>query len=569
MSHSPVATFLRSLLDDRAEHLEGAPPDWTSESWHAALAVADAVPTVRRVALPELAWDVAGLADLRRVFPHAASFHLKQVASPTHPRATLADLLSTFWNAPLRALHTQGFRADGELPDGVPGFAGTLEALHLHGARPGVVERIIDRMGTRSRLREVTLAVDALRDGRVALESDTLDAVTVHVRKRPAGASLAFACRLPVLRELSLVAPRDDQTALDVASLCAVVVGARSTLRRVTLRAPHAWRHAVTLAETLAAAPGASRPELVVERLPRRELDTPEARAEDFAHLQRVRALGFAVDPVACLAVVDRPEHLHALAAPLSGLDALDLVGDVHGFLLRDPSRFATFAAARTLKFFDAGALTRDGLVALLAALPALTSLRLYNNHNPHMDGLTVRSASLESMYVTHFHALREFDVDAPALRELELDNCEVDPLDTLTARGVIQPVNTTIYGAYGERFLAALLEGDVALRLPALRVLSLRNNPIGFGSLQAIESMRVDVACRAGHPALRALHLANVPHLRTLTLRHLPALTTLSVHQCDDQGLGTTWLESADLAGLPDGCDVTLCAQSPGRAGI
>jgi hypothetical protein len=42
-----------------------------------------------------------------------------------------------------------------------------------------------------------------------------------------------------------------------------------------------------------------------------------------------------------------------------------------------------------------------------------------------------------------------------------------------------------------------------------------------------------------------------------------------LSVHQCDDGGPGTTWLEAVDLAGLPDGCEVTLCALTTGRVGL
>jgi hypothetical protein len=568
VSHGAVATFLQCLREQRAEHTAGAEVEWTRASWQGHLATAAEVPSVRRVALPPMAWDAAGLASLRRLFPQAHSFHLKQIASPAIQRATLAVLLSTFWDSPLRALRADGFGGAAGLPEGVPGFAATLEALHLRDAPPGLVERLIARMGSRSTLRAVTLAVDARHDPCVTLTGDTLEAVTLYVRKRPAGAALTFAGRLSALRDFSLTAQRDDLTELDVRSLGALLVGARATLTRVALRAPHAWRHAAALAEALAATPGPALPTIEVERLPLGAPEAPEARAEDFAHLQRVRARGFAVDPAACLAVVDRGEHLRALVDPLSTLDALHLVGEVHAFLLRDPSQLTVFRAARSLDVLDAGALTRDGLLALLQTLPALTSLRLTNNHNPQMDLLSLRSASLESACFTHFHALRGFDLDAPSLRALTLDNCDADTLDPIDdARGV-DGATVTIYGAFAERFLAALLDGEAVVRLPALRVLSLWNNPIGMGSLGAIEARRVAVACRAGHPSLRTLHLQNVAHLRSLTLRDLPALTTLSVSQCDDAGPGTTWLEAVDLAGLPAGCDVTLCALSPGRVG-
>lgn len=568
MSHGAVATFLQSLREQRAEHTEGADSEWTRASWHEALATAAEVPSVRRVALPPMAWDAAGLASLRRLFPRARSFQLKQVASPAMQRATLSDLLSVFWDAPLRALRADGFGAAAALPEGVPGFASTLEAIHLRDAPPGLVEHLVARLGSRATLREVTLAVDACHDPCVTLASDTLEAVTVYVRKRPAGAALTFAGRLPALRDFSLFAPRDDRTELDLPSLATLLVNARTTLTRIALRAPDAWRHAAALAEALSATPGPARPTIEVERLPRGDPEAAEARAEDFAHLQRVRALGFAVDPAACLAVVDRGEHLRALVDPLSTLDTLRLVGDAHDFLLRDPSQLSVFRAVRSLDVLNAGALTRDGLLALLQALPALTALRLTNNHNSQMDVLAVRSASLESACFTHFHALRGFDLDAPALRALTLDNCDADALDPIhEARGV-DGATVTTYGNLVERLLAALLDGDAAVRLPALCVLSLWNNPIGMGSLGAIEAMRVEVTCRAGHPSLRALHLQNVPHLRRLTLRQLPALATLSVSQCDDAGPGTTWLEAVDFAGLPEGCDVKRCALSPGRVG-
>ena len=568
MSHGAVVTFLQSLREQRAAHCEGADVAWTGESWRDALASAAEVPSVRHVTLPPIAWDAASLAALRRAFPNAVSLDLQQLASPSHPRATHADLLSTFWDAPLRALRGDGFGAAAGLPEGVPGFAGTLEALHLRDAPAGFVERLITRLGSRSTLRAVTLAVDARHDPRVTLIGDTLEAVTVRVRTRPAGAALTFAGRLPALRAFSLLAQRGDHTEIDLPSLGALLVGARATLTRVVLRAPHAGRHAAALADALAASPGPALPTLEVERLPIGDPEAPEARAEDFAHLQRVRARGFAVDPAACLAVVDRAEHLHALAEPLSALASLHLVGDVHDFLLRDPAQLSVFRAARSLDVRNAGALTRDGLLTLLQALPALTSLRLTNNHNPQMDLLSVRSASLESACFTHFHALRGFDLDAPSLRALTLDNCDAAALEPTPAVREVDGATVTIYGDFVERFLASLLDGDAAVRLPALRFLSLWNNPIGTGALGAIEAMRVEVACRAGHPSLRALHLQNVAHLRRLTLRRLPAFTTLTVSQCDDARPGTTWLEAVDLAELPAGCDVKLCALSPGRVG-
>ena len=75
MSHGAVAAFLQSLREQRAEHTEGADSEWTRASWHDALATAAEVPSVRRVTLPPIAWDAAGLSSLRRLFPQARSFH--------------------------------------------------------------------------------------------------------------------------------------------------------------------------------------------------------------------------------------------------------------------------------------------------------------------------------------------------------------------------------------------------------------------------------------------------------------------------------------------------------------
>ena len=109
------------------------------------------------------------------------------------------------------------------------------------------------------------------------------------------------------------------------------------------------------------------------------------------------------------------------------------------------------------------------------------------------MDVLAVRSASLESACFTHFHALRGFDVDAPALRTLTLDNCDADTLDPIDEAPGVNGATVTIYGNFAYRFLAPLLDGDPAVRLPTLRVLAPWNNPIGTGSLGATEAMRVE----------------------------------------------------------------------------
>ena len=143
MSHGEVAAFLQSLRAQRAAHPEGADFVWPGASWHDALATAAEVPSVRRVALPPMPWSAAGLASLRRVFPHAVSLQLKQLASPEVPRATLSDLLAPFLAAPMPALRAYGFVAASGLPAGVPVFSSPPPAVHLSAAPPLHVERLI------------------------------------------------------------------------------------------------------------------------------------------------------------------------------------------------------------------------------------------------------------------------------------------------------------------------------------------------------------------------------------------------------------------------------------------
>ena len=227
----------------------------------------------------------------------------------------------------------------------------------------------------------------------------------------------------------------------------------------------------------------------------------------------------------------------------------------------------AVFGAARGLYVFGAQELTSAGLESLLRAMPALESLRLVNNANPAMDVLAVRSGSLERVVLTHFHALRRVEFDAPALRKLELDNCDDGAIEAYNDRAGVG--DGIVYGPLIERFLSALLDGSPALRLPALRDLSLWNNPYSVGPLLAIEALRTSVSCLAGHPALERLQVYNAAHLRSLTLRSLPKLARVTVSQYDDEGPGTTWLESVDLRGLPEGCDVSVGALTEGRVGL
>ncbi|MFO0559474.1 MAG: hypothetical protein U0269_15765 [Polyangiales bacterium] len=258
---------------------------------------------------------------------------------------------------------------------------------------------------------------------------------------------------------------------------------------------------------------------------------------------------------------------MDALAREVAAVEELDLNGDVHAFLLRDPERFAAFERARSLCFFDAHALTSDGLEALLRAMPSLAHLRLVNNHNPAMMHLRARSASLESLVLTHFHQLRTWEIEAPKLELLELDNCDANSDGELDRRFHVG--DGIIYGNFSERLCAAILDGAPDAKLPALRELTLWNNPYAAGPLLAVESMRVDIRCAQGHPTLERLTLANVTHVRSLSLKRVPKLRFVAVSQYDDEGVGTTWLERVDLDGVPEGCAIELCSITPSRVGL
>jgi hypothetical protein len=576
---------VEALLDDT---------EWPADAWRHALAQDAAIPSVRTLVLPGLPWTAALLARLPKLFPSVESLTIAWKSDGVSARPTLADALVPWWDAGLTKFDCAFAREWGatEPPARPARFTDTLEALVLRDLRRDALAEVLRAVGALARLSELTVGVidepsvaltrlPSLRsftcafDPKAKLEatfdSPSLRSLSVTLRRRAVPVCLRLSGTLPSLEALSLQQVHDDRTSFDTPSLVALIAGAANTLTSVTLSTGDPWPLALTIAECLAARRDASLPTLPTLTVARRYANdgggTAAERAEDFARMCAIRGLGFKLDPVSWLTVVDRPAHLLATLEEMATLETVSLRGEIHSFLLEQPALFAHFTAARSVDVFHARALTSDGLDALLRALPALAHLTLINGSNPAMDRLTLRSQSLESARFTHFHQLKTWAFDAPALRRLELDNCETNP-----AEGATAPFNTDafwLYGDFSERVCKSVFDGEPQSHLPALRELYLWNNPFGYGQLAALEALRVDVTCAVGHRTLETLAIQNLAHLRSLTLKNVPNLRRLGVSTTDDDGPGTTWLAQADLAGLPEGCEIELCSLSPGRVGL
>jgi hypothetical protein len=592
VSQTPsAASFLDSLRDAGAAEAVLDDCDWTLEEWSEALASSAPIESARTLALPALPWSAATLARFAVVFSSVESLTLRWHSVGDAPRPTLRDALAPWSNARLTTLvcdfaHTWGGDASAAA---TPAFASTLSVLRLRNLRHDECAKALRSLGPLAQLAELdagvvtntsavfervpslrafSCKVDAKLGLDLSFDSEAIESLSIAVHPRSAPSPLCLRGAIPSLRSLSLL--HSKASALDLDALGALASSARAPLEAVNVDAADAWRIAAALGAAINGRHGQGPKQMTVRRTDVRDQSAPEAavaRAEDFSRLRALRAIGTAVEPTSYLALVDREAHLDELASDVALVEELDLNGDVHAFLLRDPRRFTAFARVRSLHFFDAHALTSEGLDALLRAMPALAEARFVNNHNAAMTHLGVRSAALVSLCLTHFHQLRTFELDAPALESLELDNCDDSSdgeLDRLYAPG-----DGIIYGNFSEPVCASILDGAPDAKLPSLHTLNLWNNPYAVGPLLAVESMRVNIGCAQGHPRLERLILANVTHVRSLTLKSVPKLRSVVVSQYDDVGVGSTWLERADLSEVPAGCEVELCSITPSRAGL
>jgi hypothetical protein len=565
--------------------------DWNLDEWADVLATDQPIESVRVLELPALPWSAATLARFAVVFPRAESLTIRWRSVGDAARPTLREALTPWWSAKLTTLVCDFAQTWGEdeLAAAPPAFASTLVVLRLRKLRHEECAKALRSIGPLPQLRELdagcvgdpgalferlpslrSLAceVDAKFGLDVSFESDAIESLSIAVRQRSHPLPLRVQGAVPSLRSLTFVRAKDSL--LDLDALSALASSARAPLESLRVEAPDAWRIAAAIGSAVFARHGAGPTRASVRRTDVRDAASPEAfaaRTDDFASLRSLRATGTAVDPTSFLALVDREAHLNELATEVASIEALDLHGDVHSFLLERGELFSMFPRARSLDFFNAHALTSDAFEALLRAMPQLARMELTNNHNPAMTRLCVRSPTLESLCLTHFHQLRTWEFDAPKLESLELDNCDANSDGEVDRR--YQAGDGIIYGDFSERVCAAILDGAPSAKLPALRILTLWNNPYAVGPLLAVESMRVSIDCAQGHPVLERLTLANVTHVRSLTLKRVPKLQYVGVSQYDDEGDGTTWLERVDLADVPAGCEIDLCSLSPGRLGL
>lgn len=405
-------------------------------------------------------------------------------------------------------------------------------------------------------LRALSCAVDARAIDAVCVEFSALESLSIALRTSPSQPLVRLEGALPALRALRWTHPFDAPAAVDAASLGALVASARDTLEHAHIEGARAWELALALAPS--ARPGT--------RWTVRDAESADRdRATTCA--RSLRAMDHRLDPESCLAILDDPAHIDAFAHELAQLETAALDARSQRVFFDDPARFAALARSRSLRIFDAQGCTTERLEGLLRAMPWLRSLAMINNHHDAMLALRVQSATLESLELTHFHRLQRWHIDAPSLIELSLDNCDGEDSASLGER--CGAGEDTVYGDFGERLCAAILDGDPAARVPALRALSVAYNPVTVGELRAIEARRVTIECATGHPALESLRVRNAAHLRALRLQNVPRMRHVSVTQSDDAGPDRTWLARVALDALPAGCEVELCALSPSRVGL
>jgi hypothetical protein len=587
MPVNPVSALLDSLRSS-GETLFCEENQLAPEVWQRALAAAAPLPAIRQLKLAVESWDARLLVALARVFPAVDTLDFSQTMSLGGDRASLDELLAAFWNHPLTSLSVTGLRRwTKPLPPSLPAFQGTLEFLSLPAAKAagigaflaekspfprlealavGVVDSVVAVVAACPALRSLSVFIDPKYTPRLVLESSTLEDLSVSIVKRPADTSLTLAGSLPSLRQLDFHHAGAAQ--VDPGSLATLLATARASLESLSLSGSPGWELAGAAGRALAALPGPRLP--VVEVRLGAENRAPGALARQrWGQLESLLLAGFEVDPVSMLEICDRPEFFRALVPHLpAALLSLELNQDAaHDFLLEEPELLAPLTHLEALHLRDAEGLTSERLARLIAALPGLERLRLTSNHNPACRRLGVRSAKLRELTVSHFHCLETFELDLPALEQLELDNCDRGTLDGLDQRPEVG--EGIVYGNFPLLVLSDLLDGAASVQAPGLRELLLWHNPYSLGPLVVFEELRVDIRCLAGHPALEKLVCHNTPHLRRLQLRRLPALRSVHAGVLLDEGPGTTWLEEVSLDGLPEGCEVDLCSLSPGRRGL
>ncbi len=418
-------------------------------------------------------------------------------------------------------------------------------------------------------VRSLSLRVDPRRTPDLDVSHRSLTSLSISLEPRPATESFALSGSLPRLASLSL--RHRGQCRVAVEPLRALVASASSTLRSVALLAPSGWATLAALAPSLGLGgavvcashpPGWSAASVGASEV---SSDDP-ARAADWAHLLTVRSAGCAIDPWSAWWLVDRPERFAALEEALRRSTVfLPLDGSLHGFLLRHPARLAGFDRVETARVFGADGLSSDGLATLVASLPRLRALEVFNSHDPALDCLSLRSPTLEAARFVHAHCLRSYALDCPRLTSLTLDTCDGETADPHLDGGD----GARCRGNLLERLLRDLLDGAPTLRLPALAALALGHAPQTTGTAPVYEALRVDVACTRGHPTLASLSLSHASHLRSLTLRALPALR--EVRLCDEPRSpdAPTWLEAIDVGGLDPRCALELPPTGPRRAAL
>ncbi|KAJ3077008.1 hypothetical protein HK102_005300, partial [Quaeritorhiza haematococci] len=322
----------------------------------------------------------------------------------------------------------------------------------------------------------IDISHPTLRDLQLAI-----DPKSVSEKKLKEVPPLRIGGKVPCLKKLRLKAmkPKGGLLKIDAAALRDLVRGCGEALDVFEVMHPNAWRVVRDVCDSDAGT-GVG-PDRIPKRVEIHQVNKGHARIgesseDDWEAYREIVEKGWPVDPACLVPLLDHPSRCEQLARLLQQLTSLDL-NYQHGpesdngtcadmFLLQTPTLLlTTFPNLTDLYIFNAGALTTERLHTIVSGLPHLTSLRLINNHNPNLTKLHLKSSSLTTLVLTHFHELDTVHVDCPNLTDLEFDNCDSNTLSSQ----VTEPGQALYYSNFCEKFLADLLRTPSPSASPSL----------------------------------------------------------------------------------------------------
>ncbi len=414
------------------------------------------------------------------------------------------------------------------------------------------------------RLQDLFIMVDPLKQESINLAFTELTSLKINIRKRNQTPALEIKGCLPKLKNFQIT--YYGKTKLNAESLGALLVSAIRTLSRITIFSYYGWQIAEKLGKVLHAKSPLPDICLTVQQATHYanslsdsgidySNDTENLYLKDWQAFSNLRSLGFEIDITSIIPLVDCLERFNQVKDYLEPrVSNLVLQSQQHNFLIKEPELLKGFEQVESLVIFSANSLTRDGFVWFTTNLPKLKEITLFNNHNPEFSILDLQSDTLISLVLTHFHQLKDYQINCPSLEKLELDNCSENTENYPTING---EVFSWCNGNFGERFLADLLNGASNINLPKLKDLYIWHNQNSLGLPLVLEPLRIEINCSAGHPTLQELVLSRLSHIKILRLKHLPKLRRFAMW--DDFEKGQGWLEELDISELQKDCVIEI----------